>query len=232
MKKSYAVKKYLGIYLIVILSSFITADPFYQQHHSELENNRIRRAERERNRWQWQMPNRVLDELETKAGMVIGDVGAGDGYFTFFLADRVGKSGKIYASDIDKRALQVIREKSQEKSLDNISVILGTETNPKLPEKSMDMILMVNVLHLVKKPDFFLKSLAKSLKSGANLVIIQWDEEKMSKELKGWKKNDRERYSLRINLRKIYTSGFEVIKILDFLPLQKIYVCAPVSLIP
>lgn len=232
MKKSFAEKKYLGICLLVILSSFSSADPIYQRVHSALENKRIQRAERERNRWQWQMPNRVMDELGIKAGQIIGDVGAGDGYFTFRLAERIGQTGRIYASDIDSQALQGLKAVSREKRLENITVILGTDCDPKLPAKSMDMILMVNVIHLVNEPTLFLQNITKSLKPGAYLVIIQWDAEKMGKELKGWKKNDRALYSMRTNLRKIYTAGLEVERILDFLPLQKIYICVPVSLIP
>jgi ubiquinone/menaquinone biosynthesis C-methylase UbiE len=211
----------------VLIIQVLGASAQQSHQHEQDERNQIRREEQTRNRWQWQMPHRVMDELGITEGMVVGDVGAGDGYFAFRLTDRVGGAGKVYASDIDNRALQVIRDKCRAENITNLSVILGTETDPKLPEQSLDKILMVNVIHLVDNLTPFLKNVAKSLKPEASLVIVQWDEEKMGKEQKDWDPADRAKYSLRTNLRMIYGAGFEVTRILDFLPLQKIYICVP-----
>jgi ubiquinone/menaquinone biosynthesis C-methylase UbiE len=193
-----------------------------QEHQHEQ-----RREDRNRNRWYWQMPVRVMDEIGVKAGMMVADVGAGEGYFTFHLAERIGNNGNVYANDIDNSALQVIRDRCEKENIQNISVILGKEDDPELPERKMDIVLMVNVLHLINNPSVFLKRLGKSLKPGGKLVVVQWDAEKMGYELKDWDADDRARYTLRANLRRIYDADFEVVQIKDFLPMQLIYICQP-----
>ena len=89
-----------------------------------------RREERNRNRWHWQMPVRVMDEIGVKAGMMVADVGAGEGYFSFHLAERIGNNGNVYANDIDNNALQVIRDRCERENIQNISVILGKKDDP------------------------------------------------------------------------------------------------------
>ena len=84
----------------------------------------------------WQQPRRVMDSLGVQSGMVIGEVGAGDGYFTWFLAERVGDSGKVYANDIDDDELDKIRRKVLRDSLTNIIPILGETTETSFPEGS------------------------------------------------------------------------------------------------
>src|SRR5207253_7321179 len=54
------------------------------------------RPERE----QEEQPTKLLDTLKPKAGEVVADVGAGSGYLTFRLAERVGPTGKVLAVDI------------------------------------------------------------------------------------------------------------------------------------
>ncbi len=195
-----------------------------QQEH---EDEQQRQSDRHRNRWQWQMPIRVMDEIGVKEGMTVADVGAGDGYFTFHLAERVGNSGKVLASDIDNRALQVIRDRCEEKGIQNISVILGKENDPLIPHNSVDIILMVNVIHLIENPSDYLKKLGQNLKPDGYLAIVQWDAEKMDSESTGWDADDRTKYTLRTNLRNIYDGDFEVVQIKDFLPMQLIYICQP-----
>ena len=56
----------------------------------------------------WQQPKKIMDVVGVQPGMVIGEAGAGRGYFTFFLAERVGETGKVYANDIDASALKSI----------------------------------------------------------------------------------------------------------------------------
>jgi ubiquinone/menaquinone biosynthesis C-methylase UbiE len=194
-----------------------------QQEHEHEQ----RQTDRHRNRWHWQMPSRVMDEIGVKEGMIVADVGAGDGYFTFRLAERVGISGKVIASDIDDRSLQVIRDRCAENGTQNVSVILGDPDDPLLPQKSVDMILMVNVIHLIENPSEYLHNLAKCLKPDGDLVIVQWDAEKMDSESIGWDADDRAKYTLRTNLRYIYDGDFEVVQIKDFLPMQLIYICQP-----
>ena len=51
-------------------------------------------------------PEKVMDAIGVKPGMVIGEVGAGRGRYTVHLANRVGSQGKIFANDINEKALE------------------------------------------------------------------------------------------------------------------------------
>lgn len=176
-------------------------------------------------RYNWQMPVRVMKEIGVKPGMTVADIGAGEGYFTFYLAERVGPAGKVYASDIDAKALQAIRDRCGREQVSNVTVIQGTPDDPRIPPGSADIALIVNVLPMIDRPKPFFSNIAKSLKPEGTLVIIQWAAEKIDREQVDWESP--ERNSLRFYLRKIYDGDFEVVKILNFLPVQNIYVCKP-----
>jgi len=119
--------------------------------------------------------HRLLDIGGVKPGMVVGEVGAGDGYLTFHLAARVGPSGKVYANDIvEEMALEVIRKRAKEKGLTNVETILGTEEDPRFPKASLDLVFFLNSFHEVRKPVELLENLVAGLKPGAKVIIHEW----------------------------------------------------------
>jgi ubiquinone/menaquinone biosynthesis C-methylase UbiE len=126
----------------------------------------------------WQQPGKVMEVIGVKPGMVIGEPGAGRGYFTFKLARKVGPTGKIYANDIVDSYLDTIKEKSQKVGLKNIVTILGKVEDPLFPKGELDMVFMCYVFHHLEKPVAFLKNLKPSLKPNAPLVILEQDPEK------------------------------------------------------
>ena len=121
----------------------------------------------------WQPPEKIMDAIGVKAGMRIGEAGAGKGYFTFPLARRVGPEGVVYANDILTSSLDVIRERAGRERLENIKIVVGAVEDPLFPEKNLDMIVMVYVLHELDRPVPFLKNLGSYLKPGGSLVIIE-----------------------------------------------------------
>lgn len=121
-----------------------------------------------------------MDALGIQPGMTIGEVGAGHGYFTFKLSRRVGPDGKIYANDIDRHALERIEERAKKDDVGNIVTILGEVERPLFPDATMDLVIMVYVLHDLAKPVELLKNIRPSLKENAPLVILEKDPEKTS----------------------------------------------------
>lgn len=126
----------------------------------------------------WQEPERVMDVIGVKPGMTIGEPGAGEGYFTFKLAKRVGKKGKIYANDIKSTVLEEINEKCKELKIKNVKTILGEINDPLFPKATMDMVIMVYVIHDMENPVEFLKNLQPSMKPGAKLILLEQEPEK------------------------------------------------------
>lgn len=119
-----------------------------------------------------QPPEKILPAIGVKKGMVIGEVGAGRGRFTVYMAREVGPSGKIYANDIDEKALSYLKGRAVRQGFANIEVITGREDDPRFLDNSLDMAVMVLVYHMLDSPDNLLKNIKSGLKPGANLVII------------------------------------------------------------
>ncbi len=212
MKKYFATLLCGAFFVIPCLGS-----NFQNQEHQHKDASRKQYEDREKRyevRMYWQMPLRVMDEL-------------GIGYFTLRLSKRVGETGKVYASDIDKDALAFLDERRKESGLDKIVIILGREDNPLIPEASVNLILMVNTIHLVKEKTLFLANIRKSLKEDGRVVFVQWNAEKMDPEAPGWDPKDRELHTMNTMLNTIYGADYEVLDIMDFLPMQLIYICKP-----
>jgi ubiquinone/menaquinone biosynthesis C-methylase UbiE len=120
-----------------------------------------------------QPPHIVLEAIDLKEGMVVGEIGAGRGRYTVILAEEVGADGHIYANDIDKQSLQYLESRCKRDHITNITTILGQASNPLLPDNQLDMIFMVNVYHHIRHPVEVLKNAYPALKSKGTLVIIE-----------------------------------------------------------
>ncbi len=161
-------------------------------------------------------PNKVMDAAGLREGMVIGEVGAGSGYFTFHLARRVGDSGKVYANDISRSALDSLMSRSRQEGLSNIETILGESRDPLLP-MGLDMVFIVNAFHDIAHPVPLLNSLARSLKPGAAVVIVDRDPDKV--------RDSAGHFLTRTEvLEKIEESVFQLDRIETFLDHHNIYI--------
>ena len=85
-------------------------------------------------------PSIVLDALKLRGGETVADLGAGSGYFTFRIAPRVGRAGKVLAVEIQDEMLQTIRQRAQAMKVTNVEAVKGSETDPNLPMKGVDLV--------------------------------------------------------------------------------------------
>ena len=122
-------------------------------------------------------PDQALDALGIRAGMVLADVGAGTGYMSLRMARRVGPTGKVYANDLQPEMLQKLRAKSQREKLSNVETVQGTESDPKLPPNTMDLVLLVDVYHEFSQPQAMLDKIRESLKPDGRLVLLEYRKE-------------------------------------------------------
>jgi predicted methyltransferase len=120
----------------------------------------------------WQRPVKVMEELGLQSGSAVADIGAGDGYFTFRLAARVGPKGKVYAQDLSEKSLAQIRERSEKEKFPQIETIQGTQEDPKLPTSTLDSILVDDAFHEFKNADAMLAGFYNALKPGGRLAVI------------------------------------------------------------
>ena len=117
----------------------------------------------------------VMDLAGVRPGMTVADIGAGEGYYTVRLAQRVGAKGRVLAQDIDQRALDRLGARVEHDRLDTVSIKPGAADDPRLPERSFDRVFMVHVYHEVAEPYAFLWRLWPSLKAGGQVVVVETD---------------------------------------------------------
>jgi len=173
--------------------------------------------DRDADREIWQPPEQIMDAVGVRAGMRIGEAGAGEGYLTFHLARRVGDRGIVYANEISEGDLETIRNRAQRDGVDNIVTVLGEIDDPLFPEKDLDMVIMVYVLHHLDRPIEFLQNLEGYLKLDAPVVIVEKNTDTKRSHPPQFMTN-------RQILETIVESGYELERTEDFLPRDTIYI--------
>ena len=183
------------------------------------------RPERERE----EEPGKAITALNIRAGQVIADVGAGTGYYTVRLADAVGARGRVYATDIQPEMLALVRKTldatsltRDAKSLNNVELVLGTETDARLPAGTIDMALMVDVYHELAQPQAFLRSLKRALRPDGRLVLIEFRKEDASVPIR-----EEHKMSVREARMELEAEGFRFDRVIDVLPWQHILIFRP-----
>jgi predicted methyltransferase len=124
------------------------------------------------NRDEWQRPASVMDALRIEPGSRVADIGAGSGYFTFHLAQRVGATGRVYAVDVQRTALEDIGRRASRLAFTQITTILGSDNDPRLPAGSLDVVLVINTYHELRAYDAMMQGFWRGLKAGGLLAII------------------------------------------------------------
>ncbi|MFL5341860.1 MAG: class I SAM-dependent methyltransferase [Gemmataceae bacterium] len=128
------------------------------------------RPEREKE----EQPAKLLPLLKLKPGDAVADIGAGSGFYTFRLAELVGEKGKVYAVDIQPEMLAIIRQRAKAKNVKNVVTVAGQVSDPKLPDASCDLMLMVDVYHEFDHPYEMTAAMVKALKPGGRLVFVEF----------------------------------------------------------
>ena len=122
-------------------------------------------------------PAVVIDTMELRGGDVVADLGAGSGYFTFRLAAKVGKTGKVLAVDIQDEMLEALRRRAATLGVTNVEEIKASETDPHLPAVSVDAVLMVDVYHELAYPYEVMTKVRGALKPGGRVVFVEYRKE-------------------------------------------------------
>jgi SAM-dependent methyltransferase len=116
----------------------------------------------------------LIKSLPVKRGEVIADIGAGTGYFTRQLAEKVGSKGKVFAVDIQPEMITLLTNRMVSLGISNVQAILGTIADPKLPPASVDWVLMVDVYHEFSHPFEMIEAICKSLKPNGKIIFVEF----------------------------------------------------------
>jgi len=156
----------------------------------------------------------AVASLPIKSNSVVADIGAGSGFYTFRVAQRIPK-GKIYAVEIQNDAIAYLKKKALEDKLANVEVIKGTEISPNLAPNSIDLAFMVDVYHELAHPVAYLAAVSKALKPDGKLLLMEYKEEDPAVAIKAEHK-----MSVKQAKKELAANGFKLVKNGTFLPLQ------------
>jgi len=167
-------------------------------------------------------PDQCLDALDIKRGMVVADVGAGIGFMSFKMAKRVGPSGKVYATDVQPEMLEKLRARAQRDKIANVQTVIGTETDPKLPAGSIDLILMVDVYHEFSHPQEMLDRMREALKPAGRLVLVEYRKEDPKIPIR-----PEHKMSVADVKTEVEAEGYQFDQVIEVLPRQHIIIFRP-----
>jgi ubiquinone/menaquinone biosynthesis C-methylase UbiE len=176
----------------------------------------LERADREAE----QKPAEVIRALGLKDGHVVADLGCGTGFFARRMARAVAPTGKVYAVDIQPEMLELLRRYVKDEAVTGVEPVLGTETDPKLPEGALDRLLMADVYHEFQQPKPMLEAIRRSLKPGGKVALIEYRLEGQSAS----HIRAEHRMSEKQVLAEWLPAGFRLVKKLEFLPTQHLFI--------
>jgi SAM-dependent methyltransferase len=120
----------------------------------------------------WQLPDRVIATLALKPGQSVADIGAGTGYFSVRLA-KSAAAPKVFAVDIEPALVAYLRDRAAKEHTPNVTAVQGAAGAPNLPEP-VDIVLIVDTYHHIGDRVAYFRGLAKSLKPGGRVAIIDF----------------------------------------------------------
>lgn len=124
-------------------------------------------------------PQNVINNLGLKPGMIAADFGCGAGYYSIPLAHAVGGNGKVYAYDVRKEMLEMVRSRARLEHLLNVEAVWADLEMPgstKLREETADAVIISNILFQIDDKKAVIKEAVRILKNGGSLMLIEWEE--------------------------------------------------------
>ena len=129
----------------------------------------LERPERERQ----ERTDLLIAGLNLSEDFVVADIGAGTGYFSFPVAQRVPQ-GRVLSVDIQPEMLALIEQRKARENVANLETILGAEDDPRLPNNEIDLAFIVDAYHEFSFPREMGERLKEALTPGGQLVLVEY----------------------------------------------------------
>lgn len=169
-----------------------------------------------------EQPDTVIAAMEPKPGDVVADLGAGSGYFSFRIAPKLVPAGKVLAIEIQDEMLDAIRARAAELKATNVLAVKGTPTDPMLPQRGVDIVLMVDVYHELADPLEVMRKVVAALKPGGRVVFVEYRKEDPAVPIK-----ELHKMALAQLDAEMGAVGLARIRTVETLPMQHIAIYAP-----
>jgi ubiquinone/menaquinone biosynthesis C-methylase UbiE len=163
-------------------------------------------------------PDVVVESMALVEDAEVADIGAGTGYFTVRLAERV-PAGRVFAVDIQQEMLEMLDRRLSKAGIDNVELVRGAEDDPRLPPESIDAALMVDAYHEFAYPREMMDGIVAALRPGGRVFLIEYRGEDPSVPIKPLHKMTEAQAKLEMT-----AVGLSHVDTLDTLPTQHIMI--------
>jgi ubiquinone/menaquinone biosynthesis C-methylase UbiE len=119
----------------------------------------------------WQKTSELISRLQIGPGSTVADIGCHHGYMTFKLARVVTNTGRVFAVDVEQNKIDKVEAYAKGNNVSNVITIKGDYDDPKLPEGSLDAVIILDTYHEMDDHDEILGHVKASLKPGGRLLI-------------------------------------------------------------
>ncbi len=122
-------------------------------------------------------PEENIAHLGLHEGMRVADLGAGTGFYTKAISEKVGKLGKVYAIEVRKDMVKKLESELKELNISNAECIWGDIEilgGTKLSDESMDVVIISNVLFQANDKLGLIDEAKRILKKGGKLLMVDW----------------------------------------------------------
>ncbi len=207
-----------AVLAVAVLAAVILATSWAELSKLDLTRGPTRAA--------WQLPEKVVESLALPPGARVADVGAGDGYFVFPLADAVGPAGKVYAVEVEEEKVGKLAEKVGKRGVPNVEVVLGEYHDPLLPDGAIDLVLLVNTYHHIDDRGAYFSRLRADLRPGGRVAVVEMKDDLPG--LAGFVSHPGHEMSKQVMVEEMRSAGYRHDGGFEFLPVQHFEVFAAV----
>ena len=158
--------------------------------------------------------NLVLEKMNLLPTSIVADIGAGTGYYTFKIAERV-PNGKVYAVEIEDEMLRYLNNRKKELGSSNVEIIKGDAKSPHLANNSIDLAILIDVYHELQYPKEMMHNISKALKSDGKVLLLEYRAEDPKIEM-----NPLHKMSIEQINKEMAVNGFKLYYDGEFLPIQ------------
>lgn len=159
----------------------------------------------------------LLTNLPLRPGITVCDMGCGNGFYSLPIARLIGEHGRVLAVDIQAEMLVLLRKRMEESVIENITPILGSPHDPRLPRASVDLMLMVDVYHEFSHPEEMLAAIRSSLKPDGRVALVEFRAEDPRVPILPLHKMSKEQI-----MKEFPANGFRLVDEFDRLPWQHV----------
>lgn len=116
-------------------------------------------------------PDWRLDDFGIKKGSVVVDYGCGPGRYIQKASELVGPTGRVYAVDISRLAIDIVRKKMVNNNLDNVVPVLLGDGSSEIDDHCADIVYALDMFHQIEAPIAFLSAIYRITKKDGVLFL-------------------------------------------------------------